>query len=84
MSELNPNWLIAPILIPALSAALGLSFLRWGFARATTLQRGLAIVGAIANLFTAITILAATLNSGRVVLQVSRSLQMASRQPCLS
>jgi multicomponent Na+:H+ antiporter subunit D len=72
MSELNPNWLIAPILIPALSAALGLSFLRWGFARATTLQRGLAIVGAIANLFTAITILAATLNSGRVVLQVGQ------------
>ena len=46
----NPNWLAAPIVIPLITAALGLSFVRWGQSRAATWQYWLTVIGSLANL----------------------------------
>ena len=67
--ELNPNWLVAPIVIPMICAALGLTARRWSYARTARIQRGLATVAVTLNLLVAIAILIYTISGNRLVLQ---------------
>ncbi len=67
---LNPNWLAAPIVIPLLTAAIGLLFSRWGRKVALPWQFGLGLVGVFANFAVGVTILAVTLSGHRIVLQM--------------
>ena len=70
MMSLSANWLAAPIVIPALTAALSFLFNRLGNARAVGWQYLLALLGALANLAVGITLLTITLGGQRVVLQM--------------
>lgn len=65
---MDPTILAAPIAIPLLTAALGLPFVRWGWARAASWQRGLAVVGVLANLAVAVILLVYTLRGNRLVM----------------
>lgn len=67
---LNPNWLVAPIVIPMVGAALGLTARRWGGSRTTRIQRSLTSVAAGLNLLVAILILVATISGQRIVAQM--------------
>ncbi len=68
--HLDPNWLAAPIVIPLLTAALGLPSIRRGLQSAAVWQQRFAILGLIANLATAILLLVYTLGDRRLVFQV--------------
>ncbi len=67
---LSANWLAAPIIIPMLTAALGLPFVRWGYRAAAAWQRRLTVIGALANFVVALMILNVTLGGSRLVLQM--------------
>ena len=67
---LTPNWLVAPVVIPMIFAALGLLRLRRNQYENLAWQRNLAIVATILNLVIALTILQHTLTVGRISLQV--------------
>ena len=67
---INPNWLAAPIVIPLMTAALGLSFVRWGRRSAAVWQRRLTAVGSLANLAVALLLLNTTLRGHRLVIQM--------------
>ena len=43
--SLNPNWLVAPIVLPLIAAALGLVFSRWGYRQGAQIQRLIALLG---------------------------------------
>ena len=66
---MNPNWLIAPIVIPMICAALGLTARRWRGRRTVYTQRGLSIVAVSLNLIIGLAILADTISGNRIVLQ---------------
>ena len=67
---LTPNWLVAPVVIPMIFAALGLMRLRRNQSENLSWQRNLAIVGTILNLAISLAILHHTLTVGRISLQV--------------
>jgi multicomponent Na+:H+ antiporter subunit D len=68
--QLDPNWLIAPIAIPSLAAALGLLVSYWGRQNVARWQWFITLVGTLANLATSVILLRATLGGQRLVLQV--------------
>jgi multicomponent Na+:H+ antiporter subunit D len=69
---LNPNWLTAPIVIPLLTAALGLLVSYWLHLYVAEWQYRATVVGTIANLAVAILLLVVTLGGERIVLQVGQ------------
>lgn len=67
----DPNWLAAPIAIPMVAAALGLTFARWGYRQAIQVQRALTLVAVILNLLIALWLLYYTIgHNERLVLQM--------------
>lgn len=68
--HLDPNWLAAPIIVPLVTAALGLPVIRRGLEAAAVSQNRLAGLGMLANLAVAILLLVYTLGDRRLVLQV--------------
>ena len=69
--DLNPNWLVAPVVIPLICAALSLTARRWSYHRTARIQRGLAAVAVTLNLLVAITLLVYTISgNNRLVLQM--------------
>lgn len=67
----HPNWLAAPIVIPMLAAALGLTFTRWGYRQSTYVQRTLTLVTVGLNLLLAFWLLYHTIGRNeRIVLQM--------------
>jgi len=71
--DLNSNWLVAPVIIPLICAALGLIARYWSrgdHGDVARIQRGLAIVAVALNLAVAVAILIETIGGQRMVLQV--------------
>ena len=67
---MNPNWLVAPIVIPMICAALGLTARRWRGRRTVYTQRVLSITAVTLNLIIGLVILAEIIgNDHRMVLQ---------------
>jgi len=71
VEPLNPNWLVAPVVLPLALAALSLIFVRWGYRQAVKWQQAISIVAVLANLGVSLAILEQTLSGTRLVLQVS-------------
>ncbi len=68
--EMNPNWLVAPVVIPMVFAALGLVRVRLSQYESLEPQRNLAVIATILNLLVSVAILSHTINIGRLSLQV--------------
>ncbi|HRW09549.1 MAG: hypothetical protein KDE53_29450 [Caldilineaceae bacterium] len=69
--SLNPNWLVAPIVLPLIAAALGLVFSRWGYRQGAQIQRLIALLAVTGNLLVALLLLSVTIGQNeRVVYQM--------------
>src|SRR5688572_333215 len=68
--SLGANWVVAPIVIPSLAAALGLLVSYLGYVNVLRWQMGITLTGILANLVVALLLLVATLNGRIFVLQV--------------
>ncbi len=67
----NPNWLVAPIVLPMCTAAIGLVFSQTGYRHATRIQRVLALGTVVLNLLLALWVLYATVGlDQRIVFQM--------------
>lgn len=69
-TTVNPNWLAAPVVIPLLTASLGLFVSYWLRLRVAEWQYRATLVGTFANLGVAVLLLVTTLSGERIVLQV--------------